>query len=63
LSGSAYTENISATYANGVLTVTLPIADRRSPIAERAKLRQISVAVQDQGTAITAEQKPAEIAG
>ena len=49
-------EKISATYANGVLTVSLPIA-------ERAKPRQISVSVQDHGTAITAEQKPAEIAG
>ncbi len=38
-------ERISATYANGVLTVTLPVA-------EQAKPRKVAVEVQDSGTSI-----------
>jgi HSP20 family protein len=41
------TDRISATYANGVLTVTLPVA-------ERAKPRKVSVAVEDKAAAISA---------
>ncbi len=37
------TERISATYANGVLTVTLPVA-------EKAKPRKVSIAVDDTAT-------------
>lgn len=37
------TEKISATYANGVLTVTLPVADRAKP-------RKVSIAVDDTPT-------------
>jgi HSP20 family protein len=36
-------ERISATYANGVLTVTLPVADRAKP-------RKVSISVEDQPT-------------
>jgi HSP20 family protein len=48
-------EAISATYANGVLTVTLPVADRAKP-------RKVSIAVEDAATAVEAKQ-PAEISG
>jgi HSP20 family protein len=39
------TDKISATYANGVLTVTLPVA-------ERAKPRKVSIAVDDKATTV-----------
>jgi HSP20 family protein len=48
-------DKITATYENGVLTVTLPVA-------ERAKPRRVSVAVQDKGETIEARQQ-AEISG
>jgi HSP20 family protein len=38
-------DRITATYANGVLTVTLPVADRAKP-------RRVSVAVEDVGSSI-----------
>lgn len=41
---------ISATYANGVLTVTLPVA-------ESAKPRRVSISVQDQATPVEAKQQ------
>ncbi len=44
------TDKITATYANGVLTVTLPVA-------ERAKPRKVSVAV-DEKTTTVVEGKP-----
>jgi HSP20 family protein len=47
-------ERISATYLNGVLTVTLPVA-------ERAKPRRVEVSVQDRGTTIEAGKQQAEI--
>jgi HSP20 family protein len=48
------TDRISATYANGVLTLTLPVA-------ERAKPRRIEIAVDDGGNKIDAEQSRSEI--
>jgi HSP20 family protein len=48
-------DKITATYENGVLTVTLPVA-------ERAKPRRVSVSVQDKGETIEARQQ-AEISG
>src|SRR4051794_35655113 len=47
-------DNIGATYANGVLTVTLPVA-------ERAKPRRVSVTVQDSPATINAAQQQSEI--
>jgi HSP20 family protein len=43
-------EAISATYANGVLTVTLPVA-------ERAKPRKVSISVEDATTPVQARQQ------
>jgi HSP20 family protein len=48
------TEKIGATYANGVLTVTLPVA-------ERAKPRKVSIAVEDSTQTIDAGNQQAEI--
>jgi HSP20 family protein len=48
-------DKITATYENGVLTVSLPVA-------ERAKPRRVSVSVQDKGETIEARQQ-AEISG
>ena len=48
------TEKISATYANGVLTVTLPVADRAKP-------RKVSIAVDDAPTAVGDKGRQAEI--
>ena len=39
------TDRISATYANGVLTVTLPVA-------ERAKPRRVEISVEDGSQAV-----------
>jgi HSP20 family protein len=47
-------DKISATYANGVLTLTLPVA-------EQAKPRRVSVQVHDTGTPIEATNRQAEI--
>jgi HSP20 family protein len=47
------TEKISATYANGVLTVTLPVADRAKP-------RKVSITVDDHSMPVEAKQ-PASI--
>lgn len=47
-------ERISATYANGVLTVTLPVA-------ERAKPRRIDIAVEDGTTKIEGDSARSEI--
>jgi HSP20 family protein len=41
-------DNISATYANGVLTVTLPVADRAKP-------RRVNVSVHDTTTSVEAK--------
>jgi HSP20 family protein len=49
------TETISATYANGVLTVTLPVA-------EQAKPRRVAITVEDSPSTIEASQQ-AEISG
>jgi len=48
------TERISATYANGVLTVTLPIS-------ERAKPRRVDIAVSDGAATIDAKSAKSEI--
>jgi HSP20 family protein len=48
-------DKISATYANGVLTVTMPVA-------ERAKPRRVSIDVHDSTTTIEGNQQQAEIA-
>jgi HSP20 family protein len=48
------TEKIGATYANGVLTVTLPVA-------ERAKPRKVSIAVEDNSQTIEAGSPQSEI--
>lgn len=48
------TDRISATYANGVLTVTLPVA-------ERAKPRRIDIAVDDGAATIEADSTPSEL--
>ena len=45
------TDRISATYANGVLTVTLPVA-------ERAKPRKVSIAVDEKATSVVEEKAP-----
>ncbi|MFN2560380.1 MAG: Hsp20/alpha crystallin family protein [Jatrophihabitans sp.] len=47
-------EKISATYANGVLTVTLPVA-------EKAKPRRVSVSVDDTSTSVETRNQQAEI--
>lgn len=43
-------ERISATYANGVLTVTLPVADRAKP-------RRVEIAVKDGATPVETRQQ------
>jgi HSP20 family protein len=48
------TDRITATYANGVLTLTLPVA-------ERAKPRRIEIAVDDGATKVEAESTRSEI--
>ena len=48
------TDRITATYANGVLTLTLPVA-------ERAKPRRIEIAVDDAGTKVEGESARSEI--
>jgi HSP20 family protein len=48
------TEKIGATYANGVLTVTLPVA-------ERAKPRKVSITVEDNSQTIEAGSPQSEI--
>ena len=48
------TERISATYANGVLTVTLPVADRAKP-------RKVSISVEDATQTIDAQASHGEI--
>jgi HSP20 family protein len=48
------TDRISATYANGVLTLTLPVA-------ERAKPRRIEIAVDDGATKADADPSRSEI--
>ena len=47
-------DKISATYVNGVLTVTLPVA-------ERAKPRRVSISVDDSSTAVRTGRQQAEI--
>jgi HSP20 family protein len=47
-------DKISATYHNGVLTVTLPVA-------EQAKPRRVEVAVQESPTTIQGAAQPSEI--
>jgi HSP20 family protein len=47
-------DNIRATYANGVLTVTLPVA-------ERAKPRRVEISVQDSGSTLEANTPQTEI--
>jgi HSP20 family protein len=47
-------DKISATYVNGVLTVTLPVA-------ERAKPRRVSISVDDTSTAVDTGKQQAEI--
>jgi HSP20 family protein len=42
------TERINATYANGVLTLTLPVADRAKP-------RKVAIAVADQPQTVQSE--------
>lgn len=49
-------DNISATYENGVLTLTIPIA-------EKAKPRRISVAVGADAPVVTGSARPAEVSG
>ena len=48
------TERISATYANGVLTVTLPVAERSKP-------RRIEIAVDDSTVPVDRHSAPTEI--
>jgi len=48
------TDRITATYANGVLTLTLPVA-------ERAKPRRIEIAVEDGTSKVEAESARSEI--
>jgi HSP20 family protein len=48
------TERISASYANGVLTLTLPVADRAKP-------RRIEIAVDDGSTPVEAHASQAGI--
>ena len=48
------TERISATYANGVLTVTLPVA-------ERSKARRIEIAVDEGTVPVERHSAPSEI--
>jgi HSP20 family protein len=48
------TDRITATYANGVLTLTLPVA-------ERAKPRRIEIAVDDRAANVEAESPRSEI--
>jgi HSP20 family protein len=47
-------DRISATYANGVLTVSLPVA-------ERAKPRRVEITVEDSSSSIEATQQQSEI--
>lgn len=47
------TENISATYANGVLTLTIPVA-------EKAKPRRIAVTTSDDARTIEAAAQPSQ---
>jgi HSP20 family protein len=49
-------EKISATYANGVLTVTLPVL-------EQAKPRRVEISVQDAPNTIEASRPQSEISG
>ena len=49
-------DRISATYANGVLTVTLTVT-------ERAKPRRVSISVEDAANTITAGKRQSEISG